>query len=374
MKKPALICLKPMAVSSERIAEYDLRPFPVEKVLVAGDRGPCGGVNMALEAARQVLEIVNKENPGEKIYSPWDIVHNRPVMDELKHQGLTVFNHDWDLVPDGSIILLPAHGAAPRLYQIAEGKKCLVVDVTCQLVTRVHHLAMNAAGKRREPKPEERRHVVYIGAQGHPETEGVLGELDQGTHTLIDQKKYSSLLPKERIQYLEEVINNLPEGRKVVYSQTTLSPDDVDIIVDFLRQRVSDVEIPSRRDICYAMDNRWTAVRELLPRIDMLLVVGSKHSHNSQQLRLTGEKAGLPSYSVDQPEEINRSWFTPNLRRVGLTAGASVLEKYTEDVIEWFKVQNPSTQIVYDKGKEDRDLVFKLPRESINKLRARYTA
>lgn len=374
MKKSALICLKPMAVSSERIAEYDLRPFPVEKILVAGDRGPCGGVNMALEAARQVLEIVNKENLGEKIYSPWDIVHNRPIMSELEQQGLFVFHHDWDLVPDGSIVLLPAHGAAPRLYQIAESKKCLIIDVTCQLVTRVHHLAMKATGRLREISPEGKRHVIYIGAQGHPETEGVLGELDQGTHTLIDQKNYSSLPSRERTQYLEEVVNNLPEGRKVVYSQTTLSPDNVDIIVDFLQRRVSDVEIPSRRDICYAMDNRWAAVRAILLRIDMLLVVGSKHSHNSQQLRLTGEQAGLPSYSVDQPEEIDRSWFAPNFRRVGLTAGASVLEKYTEDVIDWFKVQNPSIQVVYDKGKEDRSLVFKLPQESINKLKVRYAA
>lgn len=363
-----------MAIGAERIAEYYLQPFPVERIIVAGDRGPCGGVNMALEAARQVLEIVDKENPGEKVYSPWDVVHNRPVMDELKQQGLIVFNHDWDLVPGGSIVLLPAHGAAPKLYQIAEVKKCLVIDVTCQLVTRVHHLAMKAAGRLREIRPEEKRHVIYIGAQGHPETEGVLGELDQGTHTLIDQKKYSSLPLQERTKYLEEIVSNLPEGHRVVYSQTTLSPDDVDSILGFLQQQVSDVEIPSRRDICYAMDNRWTAVRDLLPRVDMLLVVGSKHSHNSQQLRLTGEKAGLPSYSVDRPEEIDRSWFAPNFRSVGLTAGASVLEKYTADVIEWFRIRNPSIQVTYDKGKEDKNLVFKLPQESINKLKARYTA
>lgn len=327
---------------------------------------------MALEAVNQVLEIVDGREP---VYSPWGVVHNTLVVEELSQRGLKDFNHKWEEVPDGSIVVFPAHGAPPEYYGIARAKNICVIDVTCPLVTRVHHLAMDAIGKRREIKDvSEVKHVIYIGAEGHPETVGVLGELDEGAHTLIDQKKWGKFTLREREEYMVNIFASLPKDRKkVVYSQTTLSPKDVDDILAVLGERVENLEIPSRRDICYAMDSRWFAVRDLIPKVNMLIVVGSKHSHNSQELRRTGEKVGVPSYSVDCPEEIDRRWFAPEIQRVGVTAGASVLEKYTGDILDWFLRKNPGISIKYEKQVIlEKDMTFKLPQNSINVLKARY--
>lgn len=337
---------RPIDITPEVITK-----FPVEEILVAGNRGPCGGVNMALEAVNQVLNIVAGR---ETVYTNWDIVNNRPIMEELKSRGLVSFRNDWSLVPDETVVFFSAHGIPPYYHEIAKRKNLLVIDVTCQLVTRVHNLVKKA--------DREGKHIIYIGVNRHPETVGVIGEVDPKNITLV--------------QDINDVENlRLSANKnKVVYSQTTLLPDEVVEIEQALQQEVPQTEVPNRLDICYAMFNRQAAVEQLLQKgIDCLLVVGSKHSHNSQELRHKGEKAGIPAFSVDRPEEIDIEWFTGNIRTVGLTAGASVLERFTEDVLSWFKWQNPAISISFDPQViPEREMTFKLPKESIKALSSRY--
>lgn len=325
--------------------------FRVEKVFVAGNRGPCGGVNMALEGANQGLDIVAGR---ETVYTNWDIVNNKPIMNELKSRGLVNFKNDWSLVPDNSIVFVSAHSVAPDFYVIAQKRNCLIIDVTCQLVTRVHNLVKKAE--------KDGKYIIYVGARGHPEARGVTGELRPDNFTLIDSKDDVRSVP-------------LPEGPKVVYSQTTLATDEIRDIMAVLHERFPDIEIPPRRDICYATDNRQAAVEKLLPMIDFLLVVGSQHSHNSQELRKKGEKAGIPAYSVDTPDEIDLDWFTPDIKNVGMTSGASVPDYLFLPVLDRFKELNPNLVISFEPQVIlEREMTFKLPEESINALHTRFPA
>lgn len=335
--------------TSEKSEKYS--NFCVETVLVAGNRGPCGGVNMALEAANQVLDIIAGR---ETVYANWDIVNNKPIMKGLENRGLVNFKNDWSLVPDNSIVFASAHGVAPDFHEVALRKNCLAIDVTCQLVTRVHTLVKKAE--------KEGKRVVYVGARGHPEAKGVTGELRPESFTLID--------PKDDARSV-----SLPEGPKVVYSQTTLGTDEIKDIMAILRERFPDIEIPPRRDICYATDNRQAAVGKLLPMIDLLLVVGSRHSHNSQELRKKGEKVGKPAYSVDTPDEIGLDWFTPDIKNVGMTSGASVPDYLFLPILDRFKELNPNLVISFEPQViPERDMTFRLPEESINALRSRFVA
>ncbi len=326
---------------------HEQQPIGIEEILVAGNRGPCGGVNMAFEAANQVLDIVAGREP---VYINWDLVNNKPIMERYAQRGLVNVRNDLSLVPNGSIFLFSAHGVPPSIHEEAANKGLLTVDTTCQLVSRVHNLARNAA--------EKGQHVIYIGKDGHPETIGTMGEVPLGQITLVEKP--------EDIDRLE-----LPDVPKVVYSQTTLATDEIRDTMKALREKYGEkVMIPNRWDICYATDNRQAAVDNLVTMADMLLVVGSKHSHNSQELRRKGEKAGLPSISIDTADEIERAWFN-GIKKVGITSGASVIEQYTEEVLEYFRRQGvPITML--SQVKEEKDMTFKLPKENIEALRARY--
>lgn len=324
--------------------------MPIQEVLVAGNRGPCGGVNMALEAADQVLDIVNGREP---IYSNWDLVNNKPITAELNARGLVSIRNNWDLVPPRSIVVFSAHGVPPSFHQIARDRGHLVIDVTCQLVTRQHNLVINAekAGK----------HVVYVGVQGHPETEGVLGEVQPENISLIQKA------PEV------ETLTLLAEKPAVVYSQTTLGTHEIKEVYQALKSRFPEIEIPNRWDICYATDNRQIAVEQLVKAVDALVVVGSKHSHNSQELRKKGDLAGIPSYSVDVPSELQPEWFTEKMRILGITSGASVLDRFMRPVAEWFKSLNPDVQIrELDQVKTEKQMTFGLPKAQIEALRTRY--
>ncbi len=324
--------------------------FNVERVLVAGNRGPCGGVNMALEAANQVLDIVAGREP---VYTNWDVVNNTPIMNELIGKGLVNVRNNFDLVPNDSILFFSAHGVSPSFHEIAAQKNLLLIDVTCQLVSRVHSLVKKAS--------REGKHVIYIGSNGHPETIGVTGEVTPEHITLVERAEDVSKL-------------TLPEGEMMVYSQTTLLPDEVLGIEQALQNKDPQIQIASRLDICYAMHNRQAAVEHLLGEdVDLLLVVGSKHSHNSQGLRHKGEKVSIPAYLVDEPEEIDMNWFLEDIRTVGLTSGASVLDRLLTPVIHWFQAQNPNITAAYEPQViEEREMTFKLPQKDIDTLKARY--
>lgn len=322
----------------------------VEKVRVAGNRGPCGGVNMALEAAHYVLEIVNGREP---VYTNWDIVNNTLIMKELGSKGLVNVRNNFDLVPDDSILFFSAHGVSPAFHEVAKQKNLLVIDVTCQLVTRVHNLVKDAV--------TEGRHAIYIGADGHPETIGVMGEVNPNNITLV-----------ERVEDVEKL--ELAAGGKVVYSQTTLLPDEVVGIEQAILAKYPVTEIPSRLDVCYAMGNRQAAVEKLLnDGVDLLLVVGSKHSHNSQGLKKRGLIVDVPSYLVDESAEIEEGWFTPSIRKVGLTSGASVLDRLLVPVIDWFRLQSTDIEIAYlPQVIDEKVRTFRLPQKDIEALKKRY--
>ena len=278
-------------MSPDRLFVHERQLSKIETILVAGNRGPCGGVNMALEAAYQVLEVRDKAagyrveaesiddiEPKFRIYSLWDIVHNKPVMAELAKRGLISVNLKLDLIPKRSVAFKPAHGDSPWLDQYALEMDWRMIDVTCQLVTRVQNLAKKAE--------REGKHVVYIGVDKHPETVGVMGQVDSQNVTLVEKPKAVSGL-------------DLPlDKSKIVFSQTTLSPREVIAVEKALSSNYPEIEIPNRLDICYATYNRQEAVSRLLgkDRIDMLVVVGSQHSHNSKELRSLGLLSGIPSY------------------------------------------------------------------------------
>lgn len=323
----------------------------IKEVLVAGNRGPCGGVNMAIEAANQVLDIVDKREP---VYTNWDLVNNNPVMDRLKTRGLINVRNNWELVPDNSIVFFSAHGVPPKYHEIATTKNFLTIDVTCQLVTRVHTLVKNAKA--------EGAHVVYIGKSGHPETIGVLGELEPQNTTFIE--------PDSDISNLK-----LPTERKIiVYSQTTLATDEVKDAQTKLKQKFPEIIIPNRFDICYATDNRQTAVDNLLDNYsaDFLLVAGSAHSHNSQELKRKADRKGIPSALIDNPNDLRPELFTEKIKRVGVTSGASEMEEDFQKILDVFRFSGIDPIVYVPQVIPERDMTFKLPQRDIDLLKLRY--
>lgn len=333
----------------ERITNLNVESLNpgIDEVLVAGNRGTCGGVRMAIESVNQVLDVVAGR---EKVYINWDIVNNRPISEEFARRGVVNVKNDLSLVPDGAIFLFSAHGVPQSFHEDADKRNLLTIDATCQLVERTHLLARRAARKG--------KHVFFIGDAHHPETVGLVGQLQPGEYTLL-----------ENAEAVEAV--SLPEGESIVLSKTTYGASEILPIIKPLKERVGDtLEVPSKHDTCFATDNRQNSVRDLVEKVDALLVVGSKHSHNSQELRKIGEKKGLPAWSVDEPGEIDEDWFL-NIKKLGLTSGASVIDQYTEAVIDFFRSKNTPVTYLPPVVEED-DRMFRLPIRDLNALRMRY--
>lgn len=338
-------------MSPERQIESETPKYAVEKILIAGNRGPCAGVNMALEAANQVLDIVDGR---ETVWTNWPVVNNKPIMEELTKRGLRSFSNDWNLVPKGSIVLFSAHGVTPKHYEKAAEKKCLSIDTTCLLVEKVHNLVKDAEN--------DGLHVVYIGKNGHPETEGVMSEVQKENISLIEGKEDVAVL---RIGTGENCI---------VYSQTTLMPDETDEVEKELAEKFPDIELPDKLGICYATHSRQKAVEKLVGSgIDLLIVVGSKDSHNSQMLRRKGEREKIYSYSVDYDFELEDAWFRV-AKVVGVTSGASVLDKFMDPVVNTIIRNSNNAKVEYQEQikKEPMNASYPLPIDEINKLRARF--
>ncbi len=326
-------------------------PLSVEQVLVAGNRGHCGGVNMGVQATDQVLSIVDGREP---VYTNWDIVNNRPTMERFERRGLINIKNNFDLVPDGSIMEWSAHGVPLKARQIANQKGLLIIDTTCQLVTRVHTLVKKAETKG--------MHVVYIGKSGHPETIGVMGEVDPHNITLV-----------ETTTPIEEV--DIPEGKEViVYSQTTLATDEIREQQANLRNNFPSIIIPPRWDICGATDTRQTAAEDLLDNhgIDFLLVAGSSHSHNSQELKRKAEKRGIPSALVDRAEDVDLDLFKKGVKVVGATSGASEDENDFQLILDIFRRNGINPVVYIPQVIPESDITFKLPQKDIDALKQRY--
>jgi 4-hydroxy-3-methylbut-2-en-1-yl diphosphate reductase len=303
------------------------------KVVLAQPRGFCAGVVRAIDIVERALR-----KHGAPIYVRHEIVHNRHVVEGLKAKGAR-FVEDLNEVPDGSVAVFSAHGVPRTVVDEARARDLPTLDATCPLVTKVHN-----QGRR---YMTQGRTLVLIGHAGHPEVEGTLGQID-GPIYLVQAEADVAALP-------------LPSDTPIAYiTQTTLSVDDTRAIIAALTARFSDVVGPETRDICYATQNRQTAVRELSRIADVILVVGARNSSNSNRLREIGAEAGVPSYLVADGGEVDPAWVR-GADVVGLTAGASAPEVLVQDVIEALRRVGP-VEVSVLSGIEE-NITFRLPAE-----------
>jgi len=279
------------------------------EVLLAQPRGFCAGVDRAIEIVERAIEL-----HGAPIYVRHEIVHNRYVVEDLRRKG-AVFIDELDEAPAGSIVIFSAHGVSRAVRSDAEARGLRVFDATCPLVTKVHVEVSRMRNDGRE--------IIMIGHKGHPEVEGTLGQADGGMYLV------------ETVADVEAIEVRHPEKLAFV-TQTTLSVDDAKEVADALRKRFPLIVEPRKSDICYATQNRQDAVKVLAPQCDLVLVVGSQNSSNSNRLREVAERAGIEAHLIDGPESIESEWLKDR-RRVGITAGASAPEVLVSAVIARLK-------------------------------------
>ena len=278
----------------------------VEEVVLAEPRGFCAGVDRAIEIVERALKRF-----GAPIYVRHEIVHNTHVVDDLKKKG-AIFIEDLGDVPPGSTLVFSAHGVSQAVRHEAADRGFSVFDATCPLVSKVH---MEVAKLAREGYE-----FIMIGHKGHPEVEGTMGQLERGIHLVEDVDDVAG-------------VDIAPGQKLAVVTQTTLSVDDAAAILAAVKVRFPDVREPKQQDICYATQNRQDAVKVLAPGVDVVVVVGSPSSSNSNRLRELAERLGADAYMVDSPDDLKADWFSGR-RRVGLTAGASAPEVLVQEVVE----------------------------------------
>jgi 4-hydroxy-3-methylbut-2-en-1-yl diphosphate reductase len=306
------------------------------KIILAQPRGFCAGVVRAIDIVERALVKY-----GAPVYVRHEIVHNRHVVESLKAKGAR-FVEDLDEVPEGAVTIFSAHGVPSKVEHEAKLRSLPTIDATCPLVTKVH-----IQGRR---YIAQGRILVFIGHAGHPEVEGTLGQIDGELHLVGNEEDVEKLA--------------IPEGAPIAYiTQTTLSVDDTRSVIAALHRRFSDVAGPETRDICYATQNRQTAVRELSRIADVLIVVGAANSSNSNRLREIGEEAGLPSYLVADGSEIDPEWVR-DAGVVGVTAGASAPEVVVEEVVRTLMEIAPSEVSTLDGPSET--VSFRLPAELVH--------
>jgi 4-hydroxy-3-methylbut-2-enyl diphosphate reductase len=306
-------------------------------ILLANPRGFCAGVDRAIAIVERALESY-----GAPIYVRHEVVHNRYVVDKLRADG-AVFVEELHEVPDGATVIFSAHGVSQAVREEADQRHLKVFDATCPLVTKVH---MEVARLGRIG-----RSVVLIGHAGHPEVEGTMGQWNPANSGEI-------LL----VESLEDVATLAPAFPQLLsyVTQTTLSVDDTKAIIEALRLTFPDIEGPRKDDICYATQNRQDAVRRLAEAVDVVLVVGSVNSSNSNRLRELAQRQGVPAYLIDGAEHIQRTWLD-GASRVGVTAGASAPEQLVRDVVE--RLQSWGGGAARQLDGEAETITFALPRE-----------
>jgi 4-hydroxy-3-methylbut-2-en-1-yl diphosphate reductase len=301
-------------------------------VLLANPRGFCAGVDRAIAIVEQALAQY-----GAPIYVRHEVVHNKFVVDDLKAKG-AVFIEELDEVPPGSAVIFSAHGVAKSVRADAEARGLVVFDATCPLVTKVH---VEVARMR-----DHGRTILMIGHKGHPEVEGTMGQCDGGIHLV------ESVADVERL--------DLPESANLAYvTQTTLSVDDAAAIVDALKRRFPLIVGPKKDDICYATQNRQDAVKFMAPRVDVVIVVGSPNSSNSNRLREVAAHRGVPAYMVDRADQLDPGWVGGKTR-VGVTAGASAPEVLVREVLARLKALGAGSVRELDGAPEH--VVFPMPK------------
>jgi 4-hydroxy-3-methylbut-2-enyl diphosphate reductase len=294
-----------------RSSAIDLTSLPGQgaEIVLAQPRGFCAGVDRAIDIVERALEL-----HGAPIYVRHEIVHNRFVVEDLRAKG-AVFIDELDQAPAGGIVVFSAHGVSKAVRAEAESRGLQVFDATCPLVTKVHIEVerMRAAG----------REIIMIGHKGHPEVEGTLGQSKDGMYLVETVEDVAALQVKH------------PEMLAFV-TQTTLSVDDASVVAEALRAKYPKIVEPKKSDICYATQNRQDAVKVMAPESDLVLVVGSANSSNSNRLREVAERMGIAAYLIDGPESIEPAWLVDR-KRIGITAGASAPELLVQQVIDRLK-------------------------------------
>lgn len=306
-------------------------------VMLANPRGFCAGVDRAIDIVNRALEVF-----GQPIYVRHEVVHNKTVVDDLRNRG-AVFVEELDEVPDDAIVIFSAHGVSKAVQDEAATRGLQVFDATCPLVTKVHVevTAFSRSGKE----------CILIGHEGHPEVEGTMGQYNSANggkmYLVEDEEQASNLVVRD------------PDNLSYV-TQTTLSVDDTAKVIEALRARFPNIQGPRKDDICYATQNRQDAVRALAEKANVVLVVGSPNSSNSNRLKELAERCGASAYLIDSADMIEPDWVSEG-DTVGVTAGASAPEHLVEGVISWLKNQGHTNVESLDGQPEN--ITFSLPKE-----------
>jgi 4-hydroxy-3-methylbut-2-enyl diphosphate reductase len=305
----------------------------VKKVLLASPRGYCAGVERAVETVEKALELY-----GPPVYVRKQIVHNLHVVRDLEARG-AIFVDEETEVPEGRTVVFSAHGVAPSVHANAEARRLNTIDATCPLVTKVHVQARRYAA--------DGYTVVLIGHAGHEEVVGTMGEAPDAMVLVESVADVDALAfpPEQKLAYV---------------TQTTLSVDETSEVISALRRRFPSIYAPKKEDICYATSNRQWAVKEMLGEIELLLVIGSRNSSNSNRLVETARAGGVAAYLIDDETEIDEHW-TEGVDVVGVTSGASAPEKLVERVCDWFRSRGVTEIEPY--RLVDEDVEFRLPVE-----------
>ncbi len=303
------------------------------KIILANPRGFCAGVNMAIESLERALEQY-----GTPLYVYHEIVHNRPVVERFRKRGV-VFVDGIEEIPPGATVLYSAHGVAPAIRAASEERRLHAIDATCPLVTKVHQEAVRFA--------RAGYTILLIGHEGHDEVLGTMGEAPANIRLIQDTDDVAKL--------------DLPPTTKLAYlTQTTLSVDDAERIIAALRQRYPHIVGPSRDDICYATQNRQEAVKDLVPEVDFVIVLGSRNSSNSLRLAELAADQGKPARLIDGVREIHEHWFRGD-ETVLITAGASAPEDVVQECVEFLRARYGAT--VESRTVREEHVSFPLPRE-----------
>ena len=303
------------------------------QIILANPRGFCAGVERAIAIVERAIERF-----GAPIYVRHEVVHNRFVCDDLRAKG-AIFIEELDEVPAGSTVIFSAHGVSKSVRTEAEARGLKVFDATCPLVTKVH---VEVAKMRNDD-----REIIMIGHKGHPEVEGTMGQSRRGMYlveTVADVARLE-VSDASRLSYV---------------TQTTLSVDDADQVVGALRARFPAIVGPKKDDICYATQNRQDAVKQLASECDVLLVVGSPNSSNSNRLRELAERMGTPAYLIDGAEDLKREWFD-GVKGIGITAGASAPEVLVRGVVDQLRAWGAEGETELDGRPEN--ITFSMPKE-----------
>ena len=305
------------------------------EILMAQPRGFCAGVDRAINIVKEALNRF-----GAPIYVRHEIVHNAYVVNELRDMG-AVFVEELHDVPKGGIVVFSAHGVSQEVRKDAEMKGLQVYDATCPLVTKVHLEVVKMC--------KDGFTVLMIGHAGHPEVEGTMGQVKEGIFLI------------EKVSDLDSLV--FPADEKIAFvTQTTLSVDETKEIVKALTKKFPSIVQPRKQDICYATQNRQDAVKFMAPQVEVVIVVGSATSSNSNRLRELSEKLGVPSYMVDAPEQLKPEWFVGK-KRIGLTAGASAPESLAQAIVTRIQEFGPRSVRALDGVVED--VTFSLPKNLV---------